>query len=75
MWPEVCMEAPLAIHLLERRKFDAVIVDLQLGEQWKAVLDNVDLSASKRTAVTFAISSSDAETTEAFRKGSAFVFE
>jgi EAL domain-containing protein (putative c-di-GMP-specific phosphodiesterase class I) len=31
--PDVCQEAPAAVGLLNRRKFDAVIVDLQLGEQ------------------------------------------
>jgi ActR/RegA family two-component response regulator len=52
---DVCQEVPAAVGLLNRRKFDAVIVDLQLGEQ------------SGRTAVTFAISGGDAEGT-AFRK-------
>src|SRR5208282_919793 len=61
--------------LLECRKFDAVIVDLQLGEQSADVLDAVRLSRSNRTAVRFAISASNAETAVAFRKGSGFVFE
>ena len=30
--PDVCQDVPASIHLLNRRKFDAVIVDLQLGE-------------------------------------------
>jgi hypothetical protein len=30
--PDVCREVPAAVGLLKRRKFDAVIVDLQLGE-------------------------------------------
>jgi CheY-like chemotaxis protein len=73
--PDVCPEGPAAIRLLNLRKFDAVIVDLQLGEQCGAVLDEVRLSPSNRTAVTFAISSSDAEGTVGFRKKSSFVFE
>jgi PilZ domain-containing protein len=72
--PEVCEEVPEAITLLNRQKFDAVIVDLQLGEQCGRILDEVHLSSSNRTAVTFAISGSDAEGT-AFRKRSEFVFE
>ena len=72
--PEVCQEAQAAVGLLNRRKFDAVIVDLQLGEQSGAILDAVNLSPSNRTAVTFAISGSDAECT-VFRKRSEFVFE
>ena len=31
--PDVCQEAPASMRLLNRRKFDAVVVDLQLGEQ------------------------------------------
>jgi CheY-like chemotaxis protein len=72
--PDVCQDVPASIHLLNRRKFDAVIVDLQLGEQSGLILDEVHLSPSNRTAVTFAISSGDAEGT-AFRKRSEFVFE
>ncbi len=72
--PDVCQEVPASIRLLNRRKFDAVIVDLQLGEQCGLILDEVHLSSSNRTAVTFAISGSDAEGC-AFRKRSEFVFE
>ena len=30
---DVCQESASAVHLLNRRKFDAVIIDLQIGEQ------------------------------------------
>jgi CheY-like chemotaxis protein len=72
--PDVCREVPAAVGLLNRQKFDAVIVDLQLGEQSGLILDEVRLSPSNRRAVTFAISGTDAEDT-AFRKSSEFVFE
>jgi len=72
--PDVCQEVPAAVGLLHRRKFDAVIVDLQLGEQSGLILDEVRLSPSNARAVTFAISSNDAEGTT-FRKRSEFVFE
>jgi len=72
--PDVSPEVPASIHLLNRRKFDAVIVDLQLGEQSGLILDEARLSPSNRTTVTFAISS-DADTTAAFRKKASFVFE
>jgi hypothetical protein len=61
--------------LLKRRKFDAVIVDLQLGEQSGHILDEARLSPSNRTAVTFGIGDNDAEVRSAFRKKSQFVFE
>ena len=72
--PDVCQEVPTAVGLLNRRKFDAVIVDLKLGEQSGLILDEVHLSPSNRTAVTFAISGSGAEG-KAFRKRAEFLFE
>src|ERR1017187_7604729 len=72
--PDVCQEVPTAVGLLNRRKFDAVIVDLQLGEQSGLILDEARSSPSNQTAVTFLISSGDAEGA-AFRKRSEFVFE
>ncbi len=71
---DVCQDLPASIHLLNSRKLDAVIVDLQLGEQSGLFLDEVHLSPSNRAAVTFAISSSDAEDT-AFRRKADFVFK
>jgi Tfp pilus assembly protein PilZ len=72
--PDISQEAAGAVRLLNRRKFDTVIVDLQLGEQCGLILDEVHGSSANRTAVTFAISGSDAEAT-ALRKRTGFVFE
>jgi CheY-like chemotaxis protein len=72
--PDVCQEVPASIRLLNCQKFDAVIVDLQLGEHAGVILDEVRSSKSNRTAVTFAISGSDAEGTT-FQKRSGFLFE
>jgi hypothetical protein len=73
--PDVCRDVPASIRLLNMRKFDAVIVDLQLREQSEMILDAVRLSPSNRTAVTFAIDGGYAEPTGAFRQRSVFVFE
>jgi hypothetical protein len=73
--PDACQDAASAGLLLKRRKFDAVIVDLQLGEQSGHILDEVRLSPSNRTAVTFGIGDNDAKVTSAFRRKSQFVFE
>src|ERR1700733_15028310 len=73
--PEACQDAASAGLLLKRRKFDAVIIDLQLGAQSGHILDEARLSPSNRTAVTFGIGGNDAEVTSAFRKKSQFVFE
>jgi len=73
MFPEVYVEAGAALSVLNRRKYEAVIVDLQLGDQAKTVLEKVRLSPSNRTAVLFAISDSDGDTAGAFKQGSNFV--
>jgi len=70
---EVCVEVPAALVLLNQRKFDAVLVDLQLGGEANAVLEKVRCSPSNRTAVIFAVSDSDGETVSAFKAGSNFV--
>ncbi len=72
MSAEVCFEVAPALDLLNRRKFEAVIVDLQLG-QAKAVLEKIRLSPSNRTAVLFTISDSDVDTAVAFKSGTNFV--
>jgi hypothetical protein len=72
---EVCRDGPTAISLLKRRKFDAVIVDLQLGQECGTVLDELRLSASNRTTVTLAVSGGEAVSTAASRKKVGFVIE
>ena len=71
---DICRDAADAVRFLNRRKFDAVVVDLQLGQQCELILDGLNRSLSNRTAVTFAISSSDVDATAAFHKRTAFVF-
>jgi CheY-like chemotaxis protein len=73
--PYVCPELPESIRLLTDRKFDALLIDLQLGKESGAILDLIRRSPLNRTAVTFAISGSDADVTAAFRKRVVFVFE
>jgi ActR/RegA family two-component response regulator len=68
--PDVCREIPAAVGLLNRRKFEAVMVDLQLGEQSGLILDEVHLSSSNRTAMTFGIGNTDVAATSAFRQKS-----
>lgn len=70
---EVCSEAPAVLVLLNRRKFDAVVVDLALHSRVNTILERVRRSPSNRTAVLFAISDSDDVTVSAFKAGSNFV--
>ena len=51
---EVCPDAGMALRLLYRQKFEAVIIDSGLGQAGE-ILEQVRLSPSNRTAVTFAI--------------------
>jgi hypothetical protein len=72
--PDICRDAASTVRLLNRRKFDAVVVDLQLGQQCELILDGLNRSLSNRTAVTFAISSSEVDAAAAFHKRTGFVF-
>src|SRR5580692_2382302 len=73
MSPEICPDVHTALGLLDQRKFEAIMIDLQIGGEASAVLDKVRLSPSNRTAVIFTISGNDAETASAFKAGSNFV--
>ena len=53
--PEMCDEALTAICLLERQKFEAVIVDLLLGEEALLLMKQLRFSRANRTAVTITI--------------------
>lgn len=71
--PEVFVDVALGLAQLNRRKFSAVVVDLRLGPQAEELIQKVRLSPSNKTAVIFAITDSDAETTLAYDIGSSFV--
>lgn len=57
--PDVFNDRTTAVRVLDRRKCDAVIVDLQFGDDSGILLDQVRRSTSNRRAVTFAITSGD----------------
>src|ERR1700678_3918266 len=70
--PDICQDAAGAVRLLNRRKFDAVVVDLQLGQQCGLILDGLNRSLSNRTAVKFAITGGNAEASPRFRLRTGF---
>ena len=72
---EVATEIAGAFQLLNRRHFEAVIVDMQIGERARELLAQVRSSASSQTATTFAITAGGTETDVAFGAGSHFVLE
>jgi ActR/RegA family two-component response regulator len=75
LYPEICLEVPAALRLLRSQKFEAVIIDLMLGDVAHAILEEVRVSRSNRSAVLFTISSSHTGTAGAFRAGTTFVLE
>lgn len=72
---QVCTEVRTALDLVNRQKFDAVTVDLSLGQHATDILREARLSGPNRTAVAFAISSTFDQSADAFRAGSIFVLE
>lgn len=52
---EVCLDVGAAIRLLNRQKFEAVIVDLAIGEQASEVFERIRTSPSNQHSVTFAL--------------------
>jgi len=72
---EVCTRLRTAFSLVNQQKFDAVAIDLSLGQPATAILREMRLSASNPTAVAFAISGNKDESAAAFRAGSSFVLE
>jgi CheY-like chemotaxis protein len=72
---QVCTEVRTALDLVNRQKFDAVTVDLTMGQHATDILRETRSSAPNRTAVAFAISSTLDQSADAFRAGSSFVME
>jgi ActR/RegA family two-component response regulator len=70
---EHCTEVSSALERLKRSKFEAVIVDFQIGSRAGAVLEETRHSASNEHAVLFTVSDNQTETTDAFKAGSTFV--
>jgi len=52
---ELCLDVGAAIRLLNRQKFEAVVVDLAIGEQAGEVFERIRISPSNHHSVTFAI--------------------
>jgi CheY-like chemotaxis protein len=53
--PAICEDGFVASSLLDNQKFEAVIVDLQLGDEASLILAQIRFSRANRTAVSFAI--------------------
>jgi len=72
---EACANPSEAIGWLGHRKFEAVIVDLELGQQGYSILEQVRVSPRNQTAVTFTITSGSPAASSAVKAGSNFVLQ
>ncbi len=70
--PEVCEDGFVAASLLDKQKFEAVIVDLHLADEALLVMRQLRFSRANRTAVTFAIATGS-EVQDSARPDSTFV--
>jgi ActR/RegA family two-component response regulator len=72
---EVCVKVSDALQRVKHGKLEVCVIDLSLGDQATLFLEQMRSSASNRTAVMFAITSSSAETVLALKAGSIFALE
>ncbi|MGH9498066.1 MAG: PilZ domain-containing protein [Terriglobales bacterium] len=70
---EVCRDAGFAMQSLNRRHYEAVVVDLRMY-QAKEIMERVRFSPSNQTATTFAITAGP-ESASGFSSGANFVLE
>ena len=72
---EVCVKVSDALDRVNHSKLEVAVIDFSFGNQATLFLEQVRGSASNRTAVTFAITSSNPETAHALKAGSSFALE
>lgn len=72
---EVCIKVSDALDRVKHSKLEVCVIDFLLGSQATRFLEQVRASASNRTAITFAITSSSSETAQVLKRGSSFALE
>jgi ActR/RegA family two-component response regulator len=72
---EVCIKVSDALDRVNHGKLEVAVIDFSLGNQAPFFLEQLRVSESNRTAVTFAITSGSAETAYALKRGSRFALE
>jgi CheY-like chemotaxis protein len=72
---DVCTDVSEAIRLLNHRKFEVVVVDLDMGRDAREVVKWLRLSPSNSSTVTFAIAGNKDQIGEAYESGSNFVLQ
>lgn len=69
---EACDDPEVALRLIQSKKYEAVVIDFQLGTAARQILREVRNSASNRRSVVFALVNENVEAAEAFVSGSSF---
>jgi ActR/RegA family two-component response regulator len=72
---EICIKVSDAMDRVNHTKLEVAVIDFSLGNQAALLLEQLRGSASNRTAVAFAITSSSVETAYALKAGSSFALE
>ena len=72
---EVCINVSDALDRVNHSKLEVAVIDFSLGNQAALLLEQLRGSASNRTAVAFAITSSSVETAYALKAGSSFALD
>jgi CheY-like chemotaxis protein len=72
---DVCRDVSSAIRLLGRRKFEVVVLDLDMGRDAREVIKWLRLSPSNSSTVIFAIAGNKDQIEQAYESGSNFVLQ
>jgi CheY-like chemotaxis protein len=72
---DVCRDVPSAIRLLGRRKFEVVVLDLDMGRDAREVVKWLRLSPSNSSTVIFTIAGNKDQIEQAYESGSNFVLQ
>jgi ActR/RegA family two-component response regulator len=72
---EVCIKVSDAMDRVNHSKLEVAVIDFSLENQAALLLEQLRGSASNRTAVAFAITSSSVETASALKAGSSFALD
>jgi ActR/RegA family two-component response regulator len=72
---EVCIKVSDAMDRVNHSKLEVAVIDFSLENQAALLLEQLCGSASNRTAVAFAITSSSVETASALKAGSSFALD
>src|SRR4051812_30155642 len=72
---ETCEDPEVAKQLIHSKKYEAVVIDFQLGEIASQLLHELRSSSSNRRSVVFALVEQETQASQAFMSGTSFTIE